>query len=85
MRRVVKSIKYFAVFLYITIFSLAVIYLPASGEIYAQNGIKVYIDAGHGGSDPGAVRFGLQEKDANLDIEHMCIQKSGIAVVARKR
>jgi N-acetylmuramoyl-L-alanine amidase/PKD repeat protein len=68
MRRATKLLKSFAVFLYVIIFSLAVIYLPAGGEIYAQNGIKVYIDAGHGGSDPGAVRFGLQEKDANLDI-----------------
>src|SRR5690625_3311146 len=29
---------------------------------------KIYIDAGHGGSDPGAVANGLREKDLTLDI-----------------
>ncbi len=28
----------------------------------------IVLDPGHGGSDPGAVRYGLQEKDLNLDI-----------------
>jgi N-acetylmuramoyl-L-alanine amidase len=31
-------------------------------------GIKVYIDAGHGGKDPGAQGNGLKEKDVTLDI-----------------
>lgn len=30
--------------------------------------MKVYLDPGHGGSDPGAVGQGLVEKDLNLDI-----------------
>ncbi len=30
--------------------------------------MKICIDAGHGGKDPGAVAFDLKEKDANLDI-----------------
>lgn len=32
------------------------------------NGIKIVIDPGHGGSDPGAVANGLLEKDINLQI-----------------
>ena len=28
----------------------------------------VYLDAGHGGSDPGACGGGLQEKDINLSV-----------------
>ncbi|MCL6518215.1 MAG: N-acetylmuramoyl-L-alanine amidase [Armatimonadetes bacterium] len=31
-------------------------------------GQKICIDPGHGGSDPGAVGFGLEEEDVNLDI-----------------
>lgn len=30
--------------------------------------VKIYIDAGHGGGDPGAVGFGLKEKDLTLEI-----------------
>nr|WP_164670798.1 N-acetylmuramoyl-L-alanine amidase [Virgibacillus doumboii] len=30
--------------------------------------MKLYLDPGHGGSDPGAQGSGLQEKDINLDI-----------------
>ena len=33
---------------------------------------KVYISAGHGGSDPGAVAYGMKEKDINLDIALAC-------------
>ena len=30
--------------------------------------VKIFIDPGHGGSDPGANAYGLNEKDINLDI-----------------
>ena len=30
--------------------------------------IKILIDPGHGGKDPGALGFGLQEKDLTLKI-----------------
>jgi len=69
MDKIMKILKLLAVFTFVIIFCMAFIYLPANGEIYAQSGkIKVYIDAGHGGSDPGAMGAGLNEKDANLDI-----------------
>jgi len=69
MHRIIKLLKLSAIFIFIIVFSLTIICLPAGGKIYAQSGkVKVYIDAGHGGRDPGAVRFGLQEKDPNLDI-----------------
>lgn len=44
--------------------------VPAFGSaVYAANQApKVYIDPGHGGSEPGAVGNGLVEKDLTLDI-----------------
>ncbi len=38
--------------------------------IYEQGGkeMKLYLDPGHGGTDPGAQGNGLKEKDINLDI-----------------
>ena len=33
-----------------------------------MNETKIVIDAGHGGSDPGAVSNGVQEKDLTLEI-----------------
>jgi N-acetylmuramoyl-L-alanine amidase len=37
--------------------------------------IKIFIDPGHGGSDPGAVGNGLQEKDVALDIAKRLAKK----------
>lgn len=33
-------------------------------------GRKVFVDPGHGGTDPGAVSGGVQEKDLNLSVSH---------------
>lgn len=30
--------------------------------------VKIFIDAGHGGTDPGAVGYGLKEKELTLKI-----------------
>ncbi len=69
MSKIFRFIKASAVFLFIAVFVLTFIYLPTGGEIYADSGkIKVFIDAGHGGRDPGATRFDLKEKEPNLDI-----------------
>lgn len=37
-----------------------------------QNGKKIMLDPGHGGSDPGAVGNGFKEKDLNLSIAKHC-------------
>jgi len=37
-------------------------------EIAAKPSKVIYLDAGHGGSDPGAIGNGLHEKDVTLDI-----------------
>lgn len=44
---------------------------------------KVFIAAGHGGSDPGAVANGLKEKDLNLAISKACqaeLERHGVSV-----
>ena len=42
--------------------SVHILFKKGSGEIMA----KVIIDAGHGGSEPGAIFAGRKEKDDNL-------------------
>ena len=45
--------------------------------------MKVFLSAGHGGSDPGAVANGVKEKDLNLSIAKACrdfIMKHGVSV-----
>jgi len=69
MRKLRKISKLAIVFFVIFVFSLSIFMLPLGNKIYAQEAkIKVFIDAGHGDRDPGAIGFGLYEKTANLDI-----------------
>lgn len=45
--------------------------------------MKVFISAGHGGSDPGAVANGVKEKDFNLSIALACrdeLERHGVSV-----
>lgn len=45
---------------------------------------KVFLSAGHGGSDPGAVGYGMKEKDINLNILIACnevLVKHGVTTV----
>lgn len=44
---------------------------------------KVFLSAGHGGSDPGAVAYGMKEKDINLRILRACkytLERHGVTV-----
>lgn len=48
---------------------------------------KVFLSAGHGGSDPGATGYGMKEKDINLQILLACkseLERHGVAVVASR-
>ena len=48
---------------------------------------KVFLSAGHGGSDPGAVGYGMKEKDINLDIVLSCAEvltRHGVTVVVSR-
>ena len=48
-------------------------YDPASGEDTEEKKMaKVFLSAGHGGSDPGAVAYGMKEKDINLRVLLAC-------------
>jgi len=77
-----------AVFLVILAMSLSFLFIPSgTGLNAAGNGIKVFIDPGHGGRDPGAVRNGLNEKDANLAIALKLkskLEAAGFTVVMRR-
>lgn len=49
---------------------------------------KVFLSAGHGGSDPGATAYGLKEKDINLQILLKCqeeLVRHGVAVVCSRK
>ena len=48
---------------------------------------KVFLSAGHGGSDPGAVGNGLKEKDINLQVLLACqseLVRHGVIVIASR-
>lgn len=48
---------------------------------------KVFLSAGHGGSDPGAVGNGLKEKDINLQVLLACqseLVRHGVTVIASR-
>ena len=48
---------------------------------------KVFLSAGHGGSDPGAVAYGLKEKTINLNIMLACrdeLKRHGVTVVCSR-
>ncbi|MBU3106206.1 N-acetylmuramoyl-L-alanine amidase, partial [Clostridium gasigenes] len=52
---------------------------PGGGGVIIPGGLKVFIDPGHGGSDPGAIGNGLNEKDVVLSIS----KKLGVLLNAR--
>lgn len=48
---------------------------------------KVFLSAGHGGSDPGAVAYGMKEKEINLNIMLACrdeLKRRGVTVVCSR-
>ena len=50
-------------------------------------GKKVFLSAGHGGSDPGAVAYNLKEKDINLQAMLACkaeLERHGVTVVCSR-
>jgi len=86
--KIIKISKFAAIFLIIGVFCFIMSFSMGVGKIYAQgNGIKVFIDPGHGGRDPGAVRYNLYEKDANLGIALKLkskLEASGFTVIMRR-
>src|SRR5688500_819993 len=48
--------------------ALAVLLFMSMSAVAADNRYRVCLDPGHGGTDPGAVRGALVEKELNLDI-----------------
>lgn len=52
----------------VIIFAILSFILIVSGNVYATNNLKIVLDPGHGGAQPGAVNSGIQEKDVTLKI-----------------
>ena len=49
--------------------------------------VDVFLSAGHGGTDPGAVAYGLKEKDINLNIMKTCaseLRRHGLSVACSR-
>lgn len=49
--------------------------------------VKIFLSAGHGGSDPGAVAYGLKEKNINLRALNACkeeLERHGVTVVCSR-
>ncbi|NJE10730.1 N-acetylmuramoyl-L-alanine amidase [Thermococcus sp. MAR1] len=57
-----------AVVLGVVLLALAIVPVPTSASGTDLSGYTICVDAGHGGTDPGAVANGVQEKDINLAI-----------------
>ena len=56
---------------------------PEAPPVLPLNGITILLDAGHGGSDSGAIRAGINEKDINLAVTlklRDLLQKQGATV-----
>jgi len=52
-----------------------------------NDSMKVFLSAGHGGSNPGAVAFGMKEKDINLQTLLACkaeLERHGVEVIASR-
>ncbi len=67
--------------------ALAMVLCIASVGCTHFSGIKICLDPGHGGSDPGAVGNGLQEKTINLDIANRAkslFQQDGATVISTR-
>ena len=63
-----KTLKIFFSLIILILFVTLMFFTPDGTKLFADSKIKVFLDAGHGGSDPGASWYGYQEKIANIDI-----------------
>ncbi len=88
MKKMNRTIKLFFSFLLIVSFCMLTILGSTGSGLFADSAkIKVFIDPGHGGSDPGAIGFGYYEKTANLDIALRVkskLEASGFQVIMRR-
>ena len=79
-----KNLRIFISILIIITFVLLSLFTPYGQKLFAGNNIVVFLDAGHGGRDTGAIGFGFYEKTANLDIALRVkgkLEASGFSVV----
>ncbi len=60
-----------------TVFALLINYVGAEDNVYPLLGKVIYIDPGHGGTDPGAVYKDIYESDINLEISEVLSETLG--------
>jgi len=74
--------------LFISIISVCLVTISFGAmELYANSAVTIFLDPGHGGSDPGAVHNGLRESDVNLAIALRLkgiLEANGFRVIMRR-
>ncbi len=74
--------------LLVSIVSICLIFISfGQKELYGNKAVTVFLDAGHGGRDPGAVHNGLRESDVNLAIAMRLkniLEANGFRVIMRR-
>ena len=88
MKKIKRSTKIFFASALIISFCILMVTGPFESGLFADSPkIKVFLDPGHGGRDPGAIGFGYFEKTANLDIALRVkskLEAGGFAVIMRR-
>jgi len=78
----------FVLTFFVILISLSIIFVSfADKKLIAGDAITIFLDPGHGGSDPGCIHNGLMEKEINLKIAlklKSLLESNGFRVIMRR-
>ncbi|NQT66202.1 MAG: N-acetylmuramoyl-L-alanine amidase [Actinobacteria bacterium] len=78
----------FVLTFFVILISLSIIFVSfADKKLIAGDAITIFLDPGHGGSDPGCIHNGLMEKEINLKISlklKSLLESNGFRVIMRR-